>query len=228
MKALLDKIGSNFFVASFIPASGFIIIVSILFAPVMPPRILQFQLSGEVEPMNLSFLSLLALAVILGFTLSSLSPFTFRAFQGYYFLDRVTWLKNRQYKKANQLLEKAEQCRKDADELYLQSQEERESEDTQMHVDDIQQRIMLLRTNQRRITTDCARAFPPITPSSIMPTELGNIICAAEAYPATQYGIDKATMWPRLLEVISEGYYSKLEQSENILFFAINSAVLLS
>lgn len=226
MKALLDKIGSNFFVASFIPASGFLIIVSVLFGPVMSSRLLRLLQSGEVEPMNLSFLSLLALAVIFGFTLSSLSPFTFRVFQGYYFLDHVTWLKNRQFKKAENLWQKAKQCGKDADELFLQWQEVIGNEDTQKQMDDIEQKIVFLRTNQRQLTTDCARMFPPISPSSIMPTELGNIIRAAEAYPATQYGIDKVTMWPRLLEVISEGYYSKLEQSENILFFAINSALL--
>lgn len=226
MKALLDKIGSTFFVASFIPAAGFIIIVSIVFGPVMPRRIVQFQMSGEVQPMNLSFLALLALAVILGFTLSSLAPFTFKVFQGYYFLDHVAWLKKRQHKKAEQLRLKAQHCKKRADELFLQLEEVRKKRGAQDQIEELQHLIAIERKHQRQFDIDCSRAFPPISPSTIMSTELGNIIRAAEAYPATQYGIDKVTMWPRLLHVISEGYYSQLEQSENILYFTINSALL--
>ena len=49
---------------------------------------------------------------------------------------------------------------------------------------------------------------------------------AAEAYPAYRYGIDGVPIWPRLVSVMSKGFYNRLEENNNGLAFLANCATL--
>jgi hypothetical protein len=66
----------------------------------------------------------------------------------------------------------------------------------------------------------------PLRKEAILPTGFGNILRAAEAYPVDRYGIDAVRLWPRLVHVIPESYYEKVEQSNNGLAFLVNCSVL--
>jgi uncharacterized membrane-anchored protein YhcB (DUF1043 family) len=66
----------------------------------------------------------------------------------------------------------------------------------------------------------------PLRKEGFLSTRFGNILRAAEAYAGDRYGIDAVRLWPRLVHVIPESYYEKVEQSNNGLAFLVNCAVL--
>jgi hypothetical protein len=49
---------------------------------------------------------------------------------------------------------------------------------------------------------------------------------AGESYSGSRYGIDAVPMWPRLIHVIPDSYFVKVDQSNNHLAFLINCSLL--
>lgn len=59
--------------------------------------------------------------------------------------------------------------------------------------------------DQNSIQLFMAQRYPPKTRLDLlMPTRLGNILRAAEAYPSERYGIDPVVIWPRLRPLLPE------------------------
>ena len=80
MSNFFDKLGSNFFVAAFVPALGFLIVASFIFSPLIPV-ILNGPQNSTFDPINTNGLLVLTSAIVLGFILSSLTGFINRFFQ---------------------------------------------------------------------------------------------------------------------------------------------------
>ena len=112
MKDFLEKIGSNFFVAAFVPALGFLIICSVIFRPVIP-RDLNSPQNSTFDPINPNGLLVLTMAVVIGFTLSSLNDFTNRFFQGDYLFERIPFFSKRQLDRAKIMKESVRLKRRD-------------------------------------------------------------------------------------------------------------------
>ena len=77
--------------------------------------------------------------------------------------------------------------------------------------------------------------YPVITHNDIndivvdisLPTSLGNVISAFEAYPKDRYDIDAVTMWPRLLPILTQHKYALyIEREKAALDFLLNLSFL--
>ena len=65
----------------------------------------------------------------------------------------------------------------------------------------------------------------PEDAASLLPTRLGNLLCAAEEYPNLRYGLDTIIVWPRLWLVLPENtgkdlYVARQNLNERTRFFA--------
>jgi hypothetical protein len=69
----------------------------------------------------------------------------------------------------------------------------------------------------------------PVSEWRILPTRLGNVIAAAEDYPAQLFGIDAVLLWPYLVPTLVETGYSKFIEREKAIFdLLLNSMVLVA
>lgn len=67
--------------------------------------------------------------------------------------------------------------------------------------------------------------FPfPVT--SVLPTDFGNIIRAAEAYPLEVYGAEAISTWPRLIGVVPEAYQKVIDAARAEVDFFVNLCFL--
>jgi hypothetical protein len=208
MKNFFDKIGSAFFISSFIPSLGFLMIATFIFDPIIPAALRQ-RLQATFEPLDQAGILLIISAILLGYTLTSLKEFHYRLFQGYYWPFNLSLLRKRQKNRASKLRKKLGILKEQVDESIKHNSK---------CIDSLQDEYY-------RLEAQYQRNYPSEL-DKVLPTSFGNIMRAAEYYPAERYGIDKTVIWPRLLEVIPESYHNKIEQSDNSLTFIINCAIL--
>jgi hypothetical protein len=216
MKDLAEKFGSNFLVAAFVPSLAFVAMAMVIFDPIIPPDLVD-AMKDTFEPFGQSGVLLLALTMILGFVLSSLNTFIYKLLEGYFFLERFRFTRKSQLRKLTKYkLELAEV------ESEIREEERKRDEGTgDFDLDNLNS----LQDRQYYILSEMGARFPD-TEDAVLPTRFGNILRAAEGYANRRYGIDAVHMWPRLIHVIPEGYYEKVEQSNNSLAFLVNCSVL--
>ncbi len=227
MKAILDKIGSNFFVAAFVPSLGFMLITGLLFGPSLPKSVAA-RLQNSLDPLDSGGLLLLILALILGFVLSSLSGFTQNFFQGEIF--NCSFKINKHKKKAEEYCIKNDELKEELDEIKHQidsigikcdkltgKDEENDIAELCKKRDEIENKIYANSVLYQRY-------YPPS--DLIKSTKYGNITVATDYYIAVTYGIDNSLFWHQLISVIPEGYKNEIDQSRNSLLFVLNSALL--
>jgi hypothetical protein len=68
--------------------------------------------------------------------------------------------------------------------------------------------------------------FPPES-ESVLPTRLGNVIRAFEAYAGERYGIESVTIWSRLLSVLPLEFLDKVKEVKASFNFLLNTVILL-
>lgn len=93
-----------------------------------------------------------------------------------------------------------------------------------------QQRMLALRVGPTANAAEAYRLYPAShARSRILPTRLGNVLLAAERYPADRYGVDPIRFWPRLFPLLPERFRTDYEefliQQEFPLVIAFLSAV---
>jgi hypothetical protein len=66
----------------------------------------------------------------------------------------------------------------------------------------------------------------PQDPARLMPTQLGNVLRAAEEYSQLTYNFDAPTVWPRLVQQLPAEFKAQLEQSSTPLTTMLFSATL--
>jgi len=211
MKDFINKFGSNFVVSAFVPSLAFVAMTMVIFKPIVPPELLN-SIKNTFEPFEQSGILLLALTIILGFTISSLNTFIYKVIEGYFILARFPLSKNRQLRKFNKWKQQLEAVEDKISEM------ERSEEPDKGH-------LSRLEDLRYYIVSEMNLRFP-LREDGILSTGFGNILRAAEAYTADRYGIDAVRLWPRLIHVIPDSYYEKVEQSNNGLAFLINCSVL--
>lgn len=251
MQGILGKLGSNFLIAAFIPALGFVVFAQLLFSPILPPLIQDnflLKIGTEVEEISLFPL---ILTLLIGYTLLGLNTFIYKTIEGYYLPKWFYFLKKRQMKKAarrkldykvidktlNQLnalilpidfevfgLEEKEQ-EKEEKETELSDQEKRRLKRLKRQQKKLRGKIELLDQLNYELKAQYRQDYP-LTTSTVLPTRFGNILRAAEVYSNEHFGMDAVTLWPRLIYVIDDRYHQKLDESNNGLAFTTNSLVL--
>jgi hypothetical protein len=84
-----------------------------------------------------------------------------------------------------------------------------------------------LDTKIKRYKAQVVSGFPP-NPARMLPTGLGNVIAAFEAYPGKRYGMDGVTSWPRLLPILAEaGFLPYVTQARSTVDFLLNTSFLM-
>jgi hypothetical protein len=212
MQTYIEKLSSNFLVAALVPSLAFVTIVMVIFGPIIPPQLAE-RLMGTFNPLGEEGVLVLALTVIMGFTLSSLNTSIYRILEGYNLLARFPETRQFQRDKVQRLQRQLIEVEKKI----------RKLEKKKKGKDDA--RLQELEDQRYYLASELDLRFPPAEPA-ILPTRFGNILRAAETYPGLRYGIDAVRLWPRLVHVIPKEYYDKIEQSNNGLAFVVNCAVL--
>lgn len=208
MKDFFERIGGNFFIAAFVPTLGFVILGAVLFHPIIPP--------GLSDQINATFLgqpglALLALTVVLGYTLASLNIFIYKVYEGYFLLERLPIVRRRIRRKVQQYQWELDRRAKQIEQLQTHNPANEDLE--------------LLRDEFYFRQAEYHQRFPP-TLQSVLPTRFGNILRAAEYYSADRYGIDAVLLWPRLIHVIPPNYINQIDESNNGLAFLVNCSML--
>lgn len=215
MTGLLEKFGQNFLVATFIPSLGFVLIANFLFNQLLPSDLRgTFELSLSPTLAGNALL-LFILTILLGFTLLGLNTFIYKLLEGYFLLSRIPWIVNRQRRKAIRRLSRI----RSLDYLITQLPNIGTDRDKTSHI------IERLKAQSFSLKAQYKLDYPHDV-RMVLPTRFGNILRAAETYPGERFGLDAVLMWPRLIHVMDEDYYKKLDQSNNGLAFIINSMIL--
>jgi hypothetical protein len=220
----LEKFGSNFIVAAFVPSLTFVIACTISFGPLF---FSPFD-SAQYLAIPLSFeefwkygLGILLLGIILSFSLSSLNTFLLKVLEGYVFFEHFPLFLNREKRRERRIRQKLNWTTRKLQKIkILNANCKRES---------IRERygyhIAKLKLQQYQLATEHQNSFPS-NPAEILPTRFGNILKAAEYYSTDRYGIDAVPLWPRLVYVIDKNYLDFIDQSNNQLSFLVNCMFL--
>ncbi len=69
--------------------------------------------------------------------------------------------------------------------------------------------------------------FPPLGDEQhLLPTRLGNIYRAAELYPYHRYGLDSVVFWPRLRQVLPDGFVARMQELKIAIDFLLLFSLL--
>lgn len=210
MDAVLGKMGRNFLVAAFIPSLAFASLSLFIFGPIIPDAIVS-QLNNTLAPLDHPILILLMITIVIGFSLHSLNTAIYKVIEGYFLLERIPSISNYQKKKVRLVYAKIMLLEKLHEHLVQQDEDARA--------------IEKIKNQIYQLSASYQRNFP-LDLDFIMPTRFGNAFRAMEAYPRQRYKMDSVLLWPRLIEVIPNEYYAKLDESNNRLEFLVNCTVL--
>lgn len=196
-QGFFERMGSNFMVAAFVPSLAFITICVIVFEPMLPDP-LKLQLMENERIIQDAFI-LLLLSAILGFTLTSLNVFVTKVYEGHILIWRFRYFKmneqrrERRFRKWRKLIKRKMK--------RLDSLDSRKAK----------KNLRTLRSLDESLKTRYHFDFP-LNEGHILSTPMGNRLRAAEEYANDRYGIDSVVMWPRLIEVMPDDYYKKVNQ----------------
>jgi len=211
IQATLEWMGSRFLIAGFIPALGFINLLLFAFNPILPNAISR-RLGGPADLLQDGSLVMLIASVALGFTMTVLSNFLVKIFEGYIVLEHFPFLKQRELKREYKLRCRINQLQKSLD--YYRDNEKMDDPSA-------------LRINAilNTLIVQHEMMFPFVR-REIMPTSFGNLLKAAECYSAERYHIDSVVFWPSLVHVIAPSYNLCIQETRNQLSFVVNCSFL--
>lgn len=229
----LQKMGSNFVVAAFVPSLAFILVSALCFFPVLPDELVRYLGWSVTAPSQATLITGLLFTTILGFTLFTLSTYIYKSFEGYTFVlglntpIRHAFLQ-RQKKRSRKIeLEKASIAReqKKLNELLAKEKKDSENAWAQRRISRYQTRLEQLKNQHYSLVATAEINFPP-SEHLILPSRFGNILRAAEMYPGTRYKIDAVPLWGRMAHVIPPDAMDKIDQANNQCLFLLNSSLL--
>lgn len=222
----LEKMGSNFLVAAFIPSLAFVTACMVAFSPIIPKKVLEL-VQTSLNPIGQTGLILLLVAIMMGFTLTSLNTYIYKLFEGYFFFSKLPFFRALERKRARDLRYRRDKLAEQVKRLrhrraiFAKSGFNRSKAKT----DQLDRKVEKLIAQRDTFTTEYDLRYPP-NERLILPTRLGNILRAAEAYPLSRYNIDSVPLWPRMVQVIDESYMRKVDASNDQCSFLLNSSLL--
>ena len=231
LQSALQKMGSNFLVAAFVPAMGFVVFSLTAFRPILPPVMRVYLGVDGSNLLEFAFVCLL-LTTLLGFTLYTLSTYIYKSFEGYTSILAANTsirrsLIQRQKYRAKFILAQKERVKKRIEKLEARIDRNDSNIVKNAWQAKTQKRrkvqLKVLLDRQYELVSSYHYNFPP--PRLILPTRFGNILRAAEVYPG-QYGIDAVLLWGRLAHTLPESGMEKLDQANNQCLFLLNCCLL--
>jgi len=206
--SLIKDIGRSYIVSSFIPAALFISVCILIFK-----EYLTFPTMAESSNDKDLFLGqwfiFTIVTVWVAFSLYSISDWTVRLFEGYFFpkpvqVILVFFLREFWYKGATK---------------YIKALNE---------IPNIEENILKRAPFMEKAFLEYANfgRFAPVVSSSLLPTRFGNIIYSSEEYPLDRYKIRGLGMWTRLAQVLPVNFRGQLEEKNNQMIFLLNSSLM--
>jgi hypothetical protein len=234
IQSYLEKLGGNFLVAAFIPSLAFVTISIVSFGPIIPQRILQ-RTQYLLDPLGELGLVILLIAIIIGFTLTTLNTQVYKLFEGYVLFKNLSFFRNLELKRAHALradrkkiIKKIKRLKRRKESWSLAGLPEQSGREKAR----LDQRIKRLEARRDVISVQYDQRYPPYD-DLILPTRMGNILRSAETYPLTRWGMDSVPLWPRLIYAASiapkgDAFLSKVDFSNDQCSFLLNTSLLSS
>ncbi len=241
LQGYLEKFGGNFLVASFIPSIAFVIVSILTLGPIIPDRVLG-PIQHSLNPLGDFGIIIIFVAVIIGFTLTSLNTQVYKFFEGYVFFKQLSFLRSSKIKQARELrseqtklARRLERLRNQCERweaIYLPEGVDIEDipQNLQRKKERLDKQIKELEAELTGKRTSYDLIFPP-QDDLVLPTKLGNILRAAEVYPLTRYNMDSVVMWPRMVHAAStanqgDNFMAKVDFSNDQCSFLLNVSLL--
>jgi hypothetical protein len=230
----IQKMGNNFIVAAFVPSMAFILLSSMAFFPVLPKPLVEYLGWEITKPDQTTVVTGLLFTTILGFTLSTLSTYIYKSFEGYTFiLGLNTPLKKAFIKRQKRRIHKMNLNRASIERELEKLNQIIEKEDAnwrenpwlRRRLDRYKKRRSLLKDILYALVANSDTRFPP-SENLVLPSRFGNILRAAEMYPGARYNIDAVPIWGRMAHIIPKDAMEKIDQANNQCLFLLNSALL--
>jgi hypothetical protein len=220
---------SNFLVAAFIPSLGFVALSMLVIGPILPPKLVN-KIQGDSNQLLQGGLITLVIAIVIGFTLTSLNVYIYKFFEGYVVLNRIPFLVSSKRKKARRKLARAHLLRKQIKLLEkrvdkIGKNNDYDENNRPKRVTKLEKRIEELRAEFETVQEEYESTFPP-KQNLILPTRFGNILRAAEAYPELRYKIAGVPLWTRIIKVVDKEYMAFIDATNDQCSFLLYCSVL--
>jgi hypothetical protein len=227
LQGYLEKLGGNFLVASFIPSLAFVIASIVTLGPIIPARVL-LHIPFLLNSLGELSVTVTLVAVVIGFTLTSLNTQVYKFFEGYVFSDKLSFFRKQEIRRARELRLKEKKLSRQIARLELWDEAKLPAR-SKRQKGKIQKRLAILEAQKRAVNTSYDQSYPPL--DFILPTRLGNILRAAEYYPLDRYNMDAVPMWPRMIHAIStadkgDSFLAKVDFSNDQCSFLLNASLL--
>jgi hypothetical protein len=215
----LEKLGNNFLVSAMVPSLALVVACLFIFNPIL--HTVDTFRKLEETPQLIGFgLLLFLLTVLIGFTLTALNTYILKIFEGYVTFPPLRFLYQKSLRihqhKACDLMTHRDNLEKEYWHLKKYSGENNPSLD---------ERLAIVRDKHYQIAKDYDEWYPAHI-DDILPTSFGNTLRAAEDHAMQRYGFDGVTFWPRLVQVIPDGYKATIDNTRNELSFLVNMSIL--
>ncbi|MBD2060475.1 hypothetical protein H6F88_31525 [Oculatella sp. FACHB-28] len=162
-------------------------------------RSLEQWFTQLVEPLQIAILFVgLLIVLVTAFAIQKLDLAVLRFFEGYWssWMNPLRrWLLKQQHKKLNRLDQRWQDLAIKRDQLR-QAQKDLNPEE----LDEL-------------IAIDWQLRQAPSQPERLMPTQLGNLLRAAESRPTEKYGLDAVICWSRLWLVLPDAVKKELQEA---------------
>ncbi len=206
----IKELGRSYIVSSLLPAAFFCLIMLLLFRNFIPP---EFQKQVE-EADVISLIQWMLMGIVpvwIGFFLFSSVDWVVRFFEGYFLPYPI-----------KEILTEAK--RKELNRMTKDFQEIKNilnKDITDRDGDLYNEKIFAATAELRSIEINM-----PLDDTHIMPTRLGNVLKASEAYAQIRYSIESVNVWPRLFAVLPQQFLKDMEEKNNHFMFLLNSSFL--
>ena len=216
IQGYLEKLGSNFMVAAFIPSLAFVTACVLTFKSLFPHDFIN-NIQSAFSPLNQNGFIVLLLATMMGFVLTSLNTYIYKLFEGYVWTDYLKPLRNLELTRARKIryqrdlikrkIERVEKWKDDWKRANMPAYQ-------QDKLRRIEKQLQQLRNKRDALATDYDMRYPP-KDTMILPSRLGNILRAAEAYPQDRYSADSVALWPRMVWAIDKEYMGHVDAAND-------------
>lgn len=227
IQGYLEKLGGNFMIAAFVPCLAFVTACMFAFEPLLPTNFLA-NVRNSLSPLNQNGLIILLIATMMGFTLTSLNTYIYKLFEGYVLpeylkpLQRIELARARQIRRKRDLLNKKIQRIEKWKQNWVRAKMPAYQQAKLKRINDRIGQWINLRDG---LAADYDQRYPP-KDSQIMPSRLGNILRAAEAYPQSRYHVDAVALWPRMVWAMDKEYMMNVDTANDQCSFLLNSSFL--
>jgi hypothetical protein len=223
---------------AFFPTALFVLFAWLFLTPLIPTDWVFFAPLKALDP-QWQLAALTILAIILSGILNNLNISIIRLYEGYRWQNTSIggWFTERQESRRAALQGRYNRLQPLASSLWRSTNQQRDKAALKErnaeyqaacaeHYRLLQQSYNAVLREWNLLGAKLANNYPRI--QGVLPTRLGNVLRSSEEYPLYQYGMDGITLWPRLVGVIEEKYFSSLDAARIPLDFMVNSSFLSS